>query len=334
MGDSKTLEDELHQLREMLDPLSDLDLIKSFKTNFKELIRKEKFDLIITHKGKGTNFYNFLNNDLGIEHKSDMFIQEEDIKGNKILFFDDAVRTGKTIKKSIKKILNNKPSKLTVACLLVTSDSLEKINKDDIKKYDFRLLGLVVPSKLYDLIYRRIFFSLIGKMDYILEGHPEFVLDLKLINDFNFKTISKIIKSKIITEKDDIFEVPFLENHDGISKYTIHFDENPLKFIPPIKTEIFMSKIRMWVYFNDENKIRINIKPIVHPQFKEDIKKCSESYDFCLKKKKVNDDRICQKCVTYKYCQELGDFFYKKLGEELTNLNIEWNVEEKLPYEK
>lgn len=325
--------DELRQLREELNPLEDLDLINTFKTNFKQLINREKFDLFVTHKGKGTNFFNFLKNDLDIECKCDLFIQESDIKGKNIFLFDDAIRTGTTFNKIIKNILSKNPSKLTVACLLITNSSLEKINKSTNKKYDFRLLGMVIPDEYYELIYRRIFFPLIGKMVYYFEEYPEFVLDIKLNNGFDIKKIYNIIVSELTSKADDKFEVPFLTDHSGLIKLTVHFDIFPLKFDPTIKNEIILAKIRMWVYFNDTSKIKIYIKPIVHPHFKENLEKCSKSYEFCLKKTNIKIENICQTCITYVYCQKLGEFFYNLVGKELNNLNLKWEVEEKLPYE-
>lgn len=335
MGTDGSQSDELRQLRERLNPLDEPDLINIFKTSFIELIKKNHFDLIITHKGKGSNFFNFLMDSPNIPHKSDLFIQDLDIKNKRLLLFDDAIKTGSTIEKKINEILNKSPSKLTVACLLTTNSGLEKINKNSFNgKYDFKPLGLIIPDKLYDHIYQRFFFPLIGKMDYHLEEYPEFVMEIKSTNNLNFKKLCRIIETKLISDADDKYEVPFLTDHININKYTIHFDKFPLNFAGPINSEILLSKIRMWIYFNDTSKIMINIKPIVHLYLKEDIEKCVGSYDFCFKDKMIKIEHLCQTCMTYLYCSKLGDFFYKKMGQELTNLNLEWEAKERPPYEK
>lgn len=329
--------DELKQLREKLEPLVDKDIVNMLKTNFNDLLKKEKFDLIITHKGKGTNFFKHFinNNNTEINYKSDLYIQDSDIKDKSILLFDDAIKTGGTIEKKINDILNKIPSKLTVASLLITSTGFEKINiKSSEQKFNFKPLGMVIPDKFYDHMYRRLFFPLIGKMDYHLEEYPEFVLEIKSVNNLNFKKICDLIETKLISSNDDKYEVPFLMDHTNINKYSINFDKYPLDLKTPISSEILLSKIRLWIYFNHMSKIIINIKPIVHLHFKDDIEKCSGSYEYCFKKQKINIEPLCLTCITYLYCRELGMFFYNYMGKELTNLEFEWSVKENLPYKK
>lgn len=321
--------DELTQLKDELDPLFDDDLINSFRTNFKDLLKEHTFDLIVTHKGKGTNFLKYLVKD--VEYKSDLFIQESDIKNKRILWFDDAIRTGNTFKKTLAEMLIFKPAHLTIACLMITNTCLEKIKIQD-KQYNFRLLGMVVPDKCYNLFYRRIFFPLIGKMDYYLEEYPEFILNIKLSSGLKFEEISDIINSKLISDSDDIFEVPFLLNHSNIKKCSISFNKYPLNIESPIKCEIFLSKIRIWIYFNDIDEIRMNIKPIVHLILEEDLKKCNKTHDFCFKKSNIKTKHICQNCVTYLHCRELGKYFHNKLCQELDKLNLEWEIKENIPY--
>lgn len=198
MGATSSTSDQLKQLREKLNPLDDPDLINIFKTNFNELLKKNDFDLIITHKGKGSNFFNFLMDGSKTPHKSDLFIQDSDIKDKRLLLFDDAIKTGTTINKKISEILDKNPSKLTVACLMITNTSLERFNNKSLdKKYDFKPLGFVLPDAMYNDIYQRWFFPLIGKMDYHLEEYPEFVLEIKTTTSLDFKKISTIIESKL-----------------------------------------------------------------------------------------------------------------------------------------
>lgn len=327
-GTKNFFNNDLKRLGDELDPKIYPELIDSFKVSLNQLLKEEKFDIVVTHKGKGTNFYNFLKDeDINIPSKGDLFIQESDIKNKNVLWFDDAIRTGNTADTEIKSIISKKPCEITIATLLITNTILEKIRE----KYDYRPLGIVVPCEYYNPIYQRIFFPLIGMMDYYLEEYPLFILDIKPTNNLDFNELKRII-SKSFSSDNDEFEVPFLFAHSNIYKYSIHFDNFPLKLDSPIKCKTILSKIRIWMYFNDIDKIRLNIKPIYHPFFEESDEKCSEDYDFCFKKNNIKTNYICKSCITYLHCRELGNYFYKKLGEELDVLNIKWEINIKLPY--
>lgn len=294
-------------------------------------------DVIISKERKGTKLLqNFSKiRKCEINHIPLELLKPKDVKGKRVLIFDDGIHYGNTAREAIKKVLEYEPSFVELYSTIADKETLNKLRED------FPQIGFIcseeVPPETYTITYNRLFYRLFDVLPGPLDNHLEYHVQLTTIE--KPKPIADALKGIIGTT---LYRVPTLEEEElDVIKGTILFNKAiPIQGKIDCNYVICMYKIRFYIYFLSKTTgIHIIFTPVIQ-LWDADPKSCERKMPWRLCNNHQIDEKACLDCIEINLTISLFKNFISQFEKKMkaakiyiANSSLKWNLAKKYEIE-
>ncbi|MCK5260546.1 MAG: hypothetical protein KAJ44_00020 [Thermoplasmatales archaeon] len=248
------------------------------------------------------------------------------IKGLRILLFDNSVRSGATILRTVRDLKNHKPQSIKVACLLINDKAFDNINI----KHQIEIEACKKFSTYEAQAKKYMDWEIIYLSGLRVKDNPDYPI-LKLTTSYTnldkiYEYLVESFSRKIVNIYDDFIVDSIADTRHSLD-ISIEINSNDKSILVPydsIITEIDGYKIRCFMACYDGNT-EIKMVPLLNPRY--DPSKCQiwkNSPDFCLYKlaNTKKSEIICKICVPFLLNQKFLESIQTKVLPEIRKKGI------------
>jgi len=323
-------------LKYKINTLNIKELVSKIRKQISQILKKEKIDVIYPIRMKGESIFQSI---IGYFNKQTPGFFDSYESGKKmmeeknILIFDDCIKTGETIEKTIAFILKFNPKKIVIYSIVNRSDSLSVL----VKKYsaDKKLIFYcweyaVVPLEIFTNSYRMIIWPLFEYLGLPLIDTPYLVGEIK-----TKEKLLELYKSIVIDKKSAASIInPAVVDESLVIKGSINYTKFFNNKYQPYG--INHSKIFMRFFFLEKSPSSIVF--LLYPDvsysdlsIKDNLCQKSKIFPLCLKTK-YDKDKSCPDCVRFNLLKDITDNLLDICSNKLKIKILEHNDEFLLRY--